>query len=32
MSKKVSGQTYYYLRQMARVDGRQRLAIGRRRV
>jgi len=26
MSKKVSGQTYYYLRQMARVDGRPKVA------
>jgi len=26
MSKKVNGQAYYYLRQMARVDGKPKMA------
>ena len=26
ISKKVNGQTYYYLRQMARVDGKPKMA------
>jgi hypothetical protein len=30
ISKKVNGQTYYYLRQMARVDGKPKMAIWRR--